>query len=75
MWAIYATPFRPPTGYRGRGCCVTPARLSVQAVIVLSGTLSLHDLVDGPVRLSLAKTAGINDAGRAWSIHRPTFWW
>lgn len=40
MWTIYASPFRLPMGYRGRGCCVTPARLSFKRpLIVLSGDI------------------------------------
>lgn len=76
MWAIYATPFRPPMGCRGRGCCVTLSRLSFKRRRLScsgGGGLSVHDIVDGPVRLSLGKTTGMNDAGRAWSSLRPTF--
>lgn len=46
----------------------------VQATTARSATFSsLHDLVEGRDRLSLSKTTGMNDAGRAWSTYKPTF--
>lgn len=62
-------PIQPTDGMPRQGLLCDAFAAFVRATTVLSGVLSrassfLHDLVDGPVRLSLGKTTGMKEAGR-----------